>query len=146
MILADLITKGDNPWAKVYSPSRISLAVSSLKTFVSQNAAVAKDLLTGKLQNLPEHSEIAKGEAYVVEYEGNRMGVYRDENGKIHMVDVTCTHLGCELTWNSAEKTWDCPCHGSRFSYEGDIVEGPAINNLHHARQEENIVEAKIFK
>lgn len=146
MILTDLINKGDNPWARVYSPSRVSLAASSIKTFITQNAMVAKDLLTGKIQGLPEHPEIAKGEAAGIEYEGRRMGIYRDENDIIHMVDTTCTHLGCELTWNSAEKTWDCPCHGSRFSYEGDIVEGPAINKLHHATEEDNIVEAKIFK
>lgn len=74
------------------------------------------------------------------------MGVYRDEQNNLHMVDITCTHLGCELVWNSAEKTWDCPCHGSRFSYQGDIVEGPAINQLHNGHDEPNRVEAKVFK
>ena len=146
MILTDLIMKGDSPWAKVYNPSRVSLTASSLKTFITQNAMVAKDLLAGKLQNLPEHTEIGKGEAAVIEYEGKRMGIYRDEDDKLHMIDTTCTHLGCELAWNSAEKTWDCPCHGSRFSPEGDIIEGPAINKLHHAEEGDNIVEAKVFK
>jgi glycine/D-amino acid oxidase-like deaminating enzyme/nitrite reductase/ring-hydroxylating ferredoxin subunit len=146
IILADLIQKGDNPWAKVFSPQRLSLSASSVKTFIMQNAMVAKDLLTGKFQSLSEPPQLAPGEAAGIEYEGNRMGIYRDENDKYHIVDTTCTHLGCELTWNSAEKTWDCPCHGSRFTYEGDIVEGPAINKLHHAKDGDNIVEAKVLK
>ena len=57
---------------------------------------------------------------------GKRAGAYRDENGQLHVVDTTCTHMGCELEWNNGERTWDCPCHGSRFSYKGDVVEGPA--------------------
>ncbi|HEX3012127.1 MAG TPA: FAD-dependent oxidoreductase [Syntrophomonadaceae bacterium] len=145
MILRDLITKGDNPWAKVYNPSR-SMGLSGVKTFIIQNAQVAKDLLSGKFEDLPKSRDLARGEAEVIDYEGDRMGIYRDEDSKIHMIDTTCTHLGCELAWNSAEKTWDCPCHGSRFSYEGDIVEGPAINKLNHARDEKNTVEAKVFK
>jgi Rieske Fe-S protein len=145
MILKDLITKGDNPWAKVYTPYRFFLATSSIKTFIMQNANVAKDLITGKLENLQECRELARGEAQIINYEGDRAGIYRDENGNLHMVDTTCTHLGCELAWNKAEKTWDCPCHGSRFSFEGDIVEGPAINKLHSADDNPNQVEAKVF-
>ncbi len=79
-----------------------------------------------------------------MQIEGQRAGVYRDCDGKLHMVDTTCTHLGCELEWNLAEKTWVCPCNGSRFSYEGEIIEGPAINRLHHVG-EENEVEPKVF-
>ncbi len=146
MILKDLITKGDNPWAKLYTPTRFFMADSSVKTFIIQNANVAKDLITGKLENLPESHELARGEAQIIMHEGDRVGIYRDENGKLHMVDTTCTHLGCELAWNSAEHTWDCPCHGSRFSYAGEIVDGPAINKLHHANDEPNQVEAKVFK
>lgn len=146
MILADLIKKGDNPWATVYSPSRFFTTLSSIKSFITQNADVAKDLLSGKLESLPTTSDLQNGEAKVISYEGDRIGVYKAENGQVHMIDTTCTHLGCELTWNDAEKTWDCPCHGSRFSYEGDIVEGPAINQLNHASDEANKVEAKVFQ
>ncbi len=55
-----------------------------------------------------------------------KFGGYRDENDIFHIVDTTCTHLGCELKWNPLEKSWDCPCHGSRFGIDGDILEGPA--------------------
>lgn len=72
------------------------------------------------------------------------MGVYRDEKGQLHTVDTTCTHMGCELKWNDAEKSWDCPCHGSRFNYEGEIVEGPAINDLQHDCHEKNKIDPNI--
>lgn len=59
-----------------------------------------------------------------------KYGVYKDENGEIYKIKPTCAHLGCELSWNNLEKTWDCPCHGSRFDYLGNQIYGPAIDNL----------------
>jgi len=79
---------------------------------------------------LPKDMVINPGEAKVIEVDGERTGAYRDEQGNLHLVNTTCTHMGCELNWNPAEKTWDCPCHGSRFSHEGNVVEGPAVKNL----------------
>ncbi len=143
MILTDLITKGDNPWAPVYNPTRFNLA--SLKSIAYENLDVAKEYFSGKLTGLPKEVEIAKGEAKEVGIDGQRIGAYRDEQGQLHMIDITCTHLGCELKWNDAETTWDCPCHGSRFSPDGDIVEGPAFNHLQEPGVE-NHVEARIFK
>lgn len=143
MILSDLITEGDNPWAPVYNPTRFNLA--SLKSIAIENLDVAKEYITGKLAELPKDVEIANGEAKEVGIDGQRVGAYRDEQGELHMIDITCTHLGCELKWNDAETTWDCPCHGSRFSPDGDIVEGPAFNHLHEPG-ENNHVEARIFK
>lgn len=144
VVLKDLITKGDSPWAPVYNPSRFSL--SSLKNFVFLNVDVAKSLVSGKLESNPQETEIPKGEARVLKAEDHRIGVYRDEDDKLIMVDTTCTHLGCELKWNEAERSWDCPCHGSRFSYSGEILEGPAIYGLHHPDEGANRVEAKILK
>lgn len=144
MLLTDLITKGDSPWAPVYNPSRFSSA-ASIVNFIVQNATVAKHFIGGKLA-APENAEIEKGEARIIEAEGKKVGAFRDEQGQLHMVDTTCTHMGCELTWNDAERTWDCPCHGSRFTYEGDIVEGPATNRLHHTQGDPNIVEPNVFK
>jgi Rieske Fe-S protein len=69
---------------------------------------------------------LANGEGAVVVVNGKRAGAYKDENGTLFIVDTTCTHMGCELEWNSGDRTWDCPCHGSRFSIHGDVVEGPA--------------------
>lgn len=143
IILTDLITKGDSPWAPVYNPSRFNLA--SIKTFLVQNADVAKELVSGKMAKLPEDVDIKPGDAQVLEVEGQKMGVFRDDEDNLHWVDTTCTHLGCELKWNDAERTWDCPCHGSRFTYDGDVVEGPAFNRLQCQHEDKNQVEARIF-
>jgi len=144
MIIKDLITKGESPWISVYDPVRF-VPNPSIQKLISINADVAARLLAGKLGPVPENVEINKGDAKVIEVDGQRMGAYRDESGKLHLVDTTCTHLGCELNWNDAEKTWDCPCHGSRFTYEGEIVEGPAINNLQHDSQEHNKIDPDIL-
>src|SRR5690606_35000629 len=74
--------------------------------------------------------ELAHGEGAVIDIKGERKGAYKDENGEIYIVDTTCTHIGCELVWNDGERTWDCPCHGSRFSYTGEVIEGPAEKPL----------------
>ncbi|MGS0764629.1 FAD-dependent oxidoreductase [Syntrophomonas curvata] len=146
MILKDLITQGHSPWAQVYNPFRLSL--SGLKTFVWQNVGVAKSFAAGKLEgfSMPEEIKVKAGEAQIIGEAGERIGVYSDEQNKQHIIDTTCTHLGCELQWNDGERSWDCPCHGSRFTYEGDIIEGPAINRLHHMGQEPNEVEARVFQ
>lgn len=144
MILSDLIVKGENPWADVFNPNRIIM--SSIKTFVLQNINVAKNLLAGKLEKLPEEVELELDEAAIIKTEGERVGVYKDETGEVYMVDTTCTHLGCELTWNEAERSWDCPCHGSRFSYQGEILHGPAIEPLKTFGKGKNRVEARVFK
>jgi glycine/D-amino acid oxidase-like deaminating enzyme/nitrite reductase/ring-hydroxylating ferredoxin subunit len=143
-ILTDLISKGNSPWASVYDPSRFDIIASGAK-LVSENLDVAEKLIGGKLTPVPKDIELNKGEAKVVSIDGERIGAYRDENGKLHMVDITCTHLGCELVWNEAEKTWDCPCHGSRFSYEGENVEGPAFNPLKKLGEGPNVKDPNIF-
>jgi glycine/D-amino acid oxidase-like deaminating enzyme/nitrite reductase/ring-hydroxylating ferredoxin subunit len=129
MILSDLIVRGKSPYQDVYNPSRKTITASA-KEFVKENVNVAKELLKGKLSRLPEDFEIKPGEGKVINGNGERIGAFRDEKGGLHLVNTTCTHMGCELMWNSAERSWDCPCHGSRFTYDGDIVEGPAVMPL----------------
>ena len=129
MIIRDLITTGKSPWEDVYNPSRFT-PVASAKSFVTENLNVAGQLIAGKLTPAADDVDIKPGEAKVIEKDDGRTGAYRDEEGKLHLVDTTCTHLGCELNWNAAERSWDCPCHGSRFTYDGDIVEGPALKPL----------------
>jgi glycine/D-amino acid oxidase-like deaminating enzyme/nitrite reductase/ring-hydroxylating ferredoxin subunit len=147
MILTDLITIGENPWEPVYDPSRFT-PVASASKFVSNNLDVAAKLIGGKITSVPseeEINEIKSGEAKVINVDGEKIGVYRDEQGNLHMVDTTCTHLGCELVWNGAEKTWDCPCHGSRFSFDGDNIEGPAFIPLKHQGEGPNEKDANVF-
>ena len=129
MILKDLIISGKSPWQDVYDPSRLTLSASA-KNFVVQNLNVAEQLIEGKISPVPEHVEIKPGEGKIIEANGQRAGAHRDQQGTLHVVDTTCTHMGCEINWNSAETSWDCPCHGSRFSDIGDIIEGPAVKPL----------------
>lgn len=144
IILSDLISEGDSPWAPVYDPSRFNPSASAA-SIITQNLDVARKLVGGKLFPASKDIDLENCEARIVNFEGNKFGAYKDEKGALHVVDVTCTHLGCELVWNEAEKTWDCPCHGSRFSYDGENIEGPAFNPLHHPGEPSNEKDANVF-
>lgn len=135
VVIRDLIVDGHSPWQDVYNPSRQTI-LASAKTFVVENLNVAAQLVSGKLAAVPPDADIEKGQAKVIEINGDKAGAYRDEKGTLHIVDTTCTHLGCELSWNSAEKSWDCPCHGSRFTYEGEIIEGPTVKPLKTGKEQ----------
>lgn len=130
LLFKDMIQGKKNPFEKLYTPSRF-YANPSLKKFFKTNADVVKHLVKGKLE-LSERTadSLAKGEGGVISIDGHRKGAYKDEEGKIYIVDTTCTHLGCEVEWNSGDTSWDCPCHGSRFSYTGEVLEGPAEKPL----------------
>jgi glycine/D-amino acid oxidase-like deaminating enzyme/nitrite reductase/ring-hydroxylating ferredoxin subunit len=145
IMFRDLIIKGENPWISVYAPSRFITTSNAASTFIKQNADVAKNFFTDKFKPLPHDVEIKNGDAKVISVEGQRIGAYRDENGILHMVDTTCTHMGCELHWNDAERSWDCPCHGSRFTYEGKIITGPAHHPLRHLKESKNDVDPNIL-
>ena len=130
IVLSDMITDVNNKYVDLFSPSRFH-ADPDLKSFASNNADVAKHMLKGKLEYTDSKiDDVQKGEAKVVRLNGNKAGVYRDNNDKVHIVDTTCTHMGCEVNWNEGDLTWDCPCHGSRFSIEGEVIEGPAKKPL----------------
>lgn len=130
MILADEITNIPNDYAEIYVPSRFQ-PDPSVRKFISMNADVAKHMIKGKLDFSDNKlDEIKVDEAIVTRINGKRTGVYKDKQETLHAVDTTCTHLGCEVEWNSGDRSWDCPCHGSRFSYKGDVLEGPAKKPL----------------
>lgn len=130
LLLKASIMKIDSPYKELYAPSRFH-ASSDIQSFASINLDVAKHLIEGKLEfALRKPEDLVNGEGAVVRVNGKRAGAYKDDDGKIHIVDTTCTHLGCEVEWNSGDCTWDCPCHGSRFSIQGDVIEGPADKAL----------------
>jgi len=129
MILRDLIVRGESPWAPVYDPSRFE-GDPMIKNFVTTNFDVAKHLIGDKLKPVSKDVNIKPGEAKIIVHDDEKVGIYKDKKNKIHAVNITCTHMGCDLAWNAAELSWDCPCHGSRFTYEGDIIEGPALKTL----------------
>jgi glycine/D-amino acid oxidase-like deaminating enzyme/nitrite reductase/ring-hydroxylating ferredoxin subunit len=130
MILHDMILGLENRWQPVYSPDRSSL-LSSVTSYVKENINVAgqyiKDMPAGEVESV---SDIRSGEGKVVVIGGEKCGVYRDSEGGVHAVSAVCTHMACIVEWNDAERSWDCPCHGSRFSPEGVVLEGPAMINL----------------
>lgn len=131
MIISDQILGKENKWSETYKASRIT-PVASAKEFVKENVNVAyefiKDHLTKK--EADEFAEVTIGQGKVMEIDGKKHGVYRDENGKLHIVSAVCTHMGCINHWNEVEISWDCPCHGSRFSIDGEVLEGPAYAAL----------------
>ncbi|TXK84829.1 FAD-dependent oxidoreductase [Paenibacillus sp. N3.4] len=130
MLNTSLIVGEKSPYEEVFTPRRFH-ADPSIKTFVVQNSNVAMHLIAGKLELLhKEPEDLAPDEGSVVRVNGKRAGAYRDSKGDLHVVDTTCTHMGCEVEWNEAELTWDCPCHGSRYSFQGDVIEGPAKKAL----------------
>ncbi|MBC2728481.1 FAD-dependent oxidoreductase [Desulfosporosinus sp.] len=128
IILRDLIVKGESPWQDVYCPSRFTSSAAA--NFIVQNADVGVNFISGKLKPMEEDIQVNPGEGVVAEVKGHRAGVYKDKDNEFHVVDTTCTHMGCEVQWNDAEHSWDCPCHGSRFTVDGKIVEGPAMKDL----------------
>lgn len=136
-LLTDYVMDRENPYMELYSPSRAFQADPDFKSVVTTNADVAKHLIKGKLEYTDKSTDdLQMGEGSVVMYNGKRAGAYKDENGKLYVVDTTCTHLGCECEWNRAEKSWDCPCHGSRYSYSGDVIEGPTKKALELLKEE----------
>ncbi|MGO4539176.1 FAD-dependent oxidoreductase [Paenibacillus sp. 2TAB19] len=130
LLIRDLIMERANPYEELYSPSR-SYSLTAIKNVVVDNLDVAKHLIEGKLDIVHKHpTDMQNDEGGVVRHNGKRAGAYRDKSGKLYIVDTTCTHMGCEVEWNNGDRTWDCPCHGSRFSVNGDVIEGPAEQPL----------------
>lgn len=129
MLLSDLIQGRKNPWEDLYSPSRIRLR--SLPEYASENINVAgqyADYMTAG--DIKSESELRPGEGAIMRDGVSKIAMHRDENGNVHKLSAVCPHLGCIVAWNSTEQTWDCPCHGSRFSAEGRVYQGPANNDL----------------
>jgi glycine/D-amino acid oxidase-like deaminating enzyme/nitrite reductase/ring-hydroxylating ferredoxin subunit len=129
MLLTDLILGKENPWAKLYDPSRKNVRAAA--TFTTENLNVAAqytDWLTpGEVSSV---EEIELGCGAIIRRGMTKIAASRDENGKITELSAVCPHLQCIVQWNNAEKTWDCPCHGSRFHADGQVVNGPANVNL----------------
>ncbi len=131
MIISDLITGTQNPWSDVYDPKRFT-PLASAKEFLKENADVAVQYF----KDIPfkidakELDDVKAGEGKVLSLNGKRCAAYRDENDHVHVVSAVCPHMKCIVHWNKGEKSWDCPCHGSRFTFDGRVIEGPAIHDL----------------
>ncbi|HVG16348.1 MAG TPA: Rieske 2Fe-2S domain-containing protein, partial [Chitinophagaceae bacterium] len=130
-ILRDLVTTGNSEYASLFSPSRIK-PVAGFANFVKENADVVGQFVAKRLSKvkLDELADLAAGEGKLVKYEGESLAIYKDEGGGIHALNPVCTHAKCVVDWNSAEKSWDCPCHGGRFSIDGKVLTGPPRKGL----------------
>ncbi len=130
-IISDLITGAENKLATVFNPKRFTPS-ASFQRFKSENVHVAKHLLKDYLLKSGEKElhEVKSGEGKIVKIDGEKYAVYKNEGGAASIVSAICPHMGCVVHWNSAERSWDCPCHGSRFSTDGEVLEGPAFNGL----------------
>ncbi len=129
LILRDRIVKGISPWQEVYNPGREG-SLKSKKQFVFNTGDLIYHFVAGKLKKGEEEYFLSPGEAVIANINGRRGGIYKDREGKLHIVDTTCTHLGCELQWNDGELSWDCPCHGSRYDIDGNPLSGPTLKPL----------------
>jgi len=133
MIVADLITGRENRWASLFDPMRIHLR-GAMKNLISENkdfpAHLISDRLTKRDVETTDTHDVKNGEGKIVEVAGRKLAVYRDAAGALCALSPICTHMKCDVTWNTAETTWDCPCHGSRFDVEGNVLNGPAREPL----------------
>jgi len=129
-VLSDCINEKENPWKEFYSPARLNFQAAAGKVLEQ-----GKHVFKGLSAHLTRHddadlSHLHSGEARIIDYNGQKVAVSKDEHGKVRALSAVCTHLGCIVEWNKAEKSWDCPCHGSRFDATGKVIHGPAIKNL----------------
>jgi len=130
IMIADLIQERNNPWLKLFDATRIK-PIAGAKDFAAGNAATAAHLVGGWLARKP-HSfdDLGAGEAAILKIDGHNVAGFRDEQGALHAVSAVCTHMGCIVGWNETDRSWDCPCHGSRFALDGSIIHGPAVKPL----------------
>jgi glycine/D-amino acid oxidase-like deaminating enzyme/nitrite reductase/ring-hydroxylating ferredoxin subunit len=133
LLLSDLIAGRSNPWEHLYDPARKTLRAAG--TYLEENANFVGHMVRDWVRGgeVRQRSEIAPGEGAILREGLSTLAVYRDELGELHELSAVCTHLGCLVQWNGGEKSWDCPCHGSRFSVDGQVLNGPAKIGLHAA-------------
>ena len=126
MIISSMIVGKECEFAGIFSPQRFNVTAAAANLW-KDGVKAAKGILRGKFM-IPKEKLISlpAGQGGIVEYEGQKVGVYKNEEGEAFLVSPLCTHLGCQLEWNPDERTWDCPCHGSRFGYDGHVIEPPA--------------------
>ncbi len=131
LILTDLILGRDNPWAALYDAKRLK-PVASAPMFVKENASVARHFVGDRLSRGDDASpdDLRPREGRMLRVDGRKTAAYRDDTGLVHLLSPACTHLGCHVSWNRAEASWDCPCHGSRFAGDGRVIQGPAAKDL----------------
>ncbi len=130
-VLADLICDGESSWADRFDSLRVTPKASA-KRFLEENTKVGASFVADRITSFLSREDIptTPDEATLARRRGRAMGVYRDDDDTLHAVSAVCPHMACLVRWNDAERTWDCPCHASRFDYTGDVISGPALEGL----------------
>lgn len=140
MLVTDLLTGVANPWAEVFDHKR-TIPHMTTREFITENlhfpAHLAADRLTRADVEGKSQFDVRSGEGKILQLEGRKVAAYRDDAGTLHCVSPVCTHMKCDVAWNPAETTWDCPCHGSRFGPDGAVLNGPASDPLEKIEIEE---------
>ena len=129
-LITDAICQVENPYVGLFTPQRFSLSAAGPQ-LVSEGAHAVRGL-SRELFSFPDEplKELPPLHGGVIEWQGKKLGAFRDKDGTVYLVDTRCPHLGCQLAWNPEEHTWDCPCHGSRFDIHGRLISGPAQEDL----------------
>jgi glycine/D-amino acid oxidase-like deaminating enzyme/nitrite reductase/ring-hydroxylating ferredoxin subunit len=132
LLLKGLVLGKEGPYDKLFNPNRIK-PIAGFANFMKENADVVKQLVTGKLaskEKLGELAGLAPGEGRLVKFEDHSIAIYKDDSGNLHALNPVCTHMKCNVAWNNAERSWDCPCHGARYDIDGKVLTGPADRDL----------------
>jgi Rieske Fe-S protein len=129
MLISDLIAGRENPWQSLYDPSRKPLRAAG--KYLKENANVARQYLDWVVPGESiTRDDVEPGDGAIIRDGLKKVAVYRDARGTLHEFSAVCPHLGCIVQWNPTERTWDCPCHGSRFDKRGEVINGPANKDL----------------
>lgn len=130
MIIADLAMNRENPWLEIFDAHRLKPFAGGAR-FVKESASVAAHLMGGYLsRKLKSYDDLGPEKAGILKVDGQEVAAFRESDGSLHAVSAKCSHMGCLLGWNESDRTWDCPCHGSRFSLQGEVIHGPATRAL----------------
>ena len=134
LMISDAILERSNPWAELFDPNRKALT-RGLWDYVKENADYPYYLIRDRFAGAEAQSlrAVKRGQGKIIERDGAKVAAYRDAAGAVTLRSAICTHMGCTVGWNTAERTWDCPCHGSRFKPTGDVISGPAEAPLSEA-------------
>ena len=131
MLLTDILLGNENPWESLFSPSRLK-PIAMARKFLEENADIASHFLGDRIRPAEARAldSVERGEGKLVTLGKETLAVFRDDDGALHALAPECTHMGCLVKWNGAERSWDCPCHGSRFETDGEVIHGPALEGL----------------
>ncbi|MUV39837.1 putative Rieske 2Fe-2S iron-sulfur protein YhfW [Lentibacillus sp. JNUCC-1] len=124
-VITDLIQGDDNPYAALFAPNRQINKITETEP-KDDNPTESYD----KSSQASDPKQLSPGMGSIVKIDDKNVAAYKDNNGQLHLLDTACTHLGCDVAWNDGDKTWDCPCHGSRFAATGEVIEGPAVKDM----------------